>query len=66
MLGFLIPAVIVGGLIWLYFVYDRRRYQGRPAPGQRPTGEVFRDPVTGRTTRVYEDPETGGREYRPE
>lgn len=66
MLSFLIPVIVVAGLIWLYFLFDRRRYQGRRTAAQRRTNEVFRDPATGQTMRVYEDPETGAREYRPE
>lgn len=57
-----VTAILVG----LYFVYDRRRYRGQTHPGQRPTHEVFRDPATGQRMRVYEDPETGKRDYRPD
>lgn len=64
------PAVIVIAvvalLVWLYWRFDRRRYRGGKTAGQRPTGEVFRDPATGELTRVYEDPETGKRDYRSE
>jgi membrane protein implicated in regulation of membrane protease activity len=62
----LILAIVAGVLVWLYWRFDRRRYRGRADQGQRPTGEVFRDPVTGEVTRVYEDPETGARNYRPD
>jgi hypothetical protein len=30
------------------------------------TDEVFKDPTTGKLTRVYEDPSTGKRQYREE
>lgn len=65
-MGALLAVCIIVLLIVLYYVHDRRRYRGRSKPGQRPTGETFRDPATGRITRVYEDPETGERDYRPE
>lgn len=63
---FVCVVIAVALLVGLYFVYDRRRYRGRSTSAQVPTGEVFRDPATGRRTRVYEDPRTGAREYRPE
>lgn len=48
-----------------YFVWDHR-YRGDREGAFKPTGEVFRDPTTGRMTRVYEDPSTGRRQYREE
>lgn len=48
-----------------YFVWDRR-YRGGGQGAFKPTGEVFRDPTSGKMTRVYEDPTTGQREYREE
>jgi hypothetical protein len=57
---------IAGGLVWLYARFDRKRYRGKASAGQRPTGEVFRDPASGKTMRVYEDPVTGARDYREE
>lgn len=48
-----------------YFVWDRR-YRGGGEGSFRPTREVFRDPASGRLTRVWEDPRTGRREYREE
>lgn len=49
-----------------YFVWDRR-YRGATAGASlKPTGEVFKDPTSGKMTRVYEDPATGKREYREE
>jgi Flp pilus assembly protein TadB len=35
----------------------------RPEPRFQPTLEVFRDPASGRPTRVYVDPDTGERRY---
>jgi hypothetical protein len=48
-----------------YFVWDRR-YRGAKQGTFRPTDEVFKDPTTGKWTRVYEDPSTGARQYREE
>ena len=48
-----------------YFVWDRR-YRGGQSGAFKPTGEVFKDPTTGKMTRVYEDPSTGQRQYREE
>lgn len=51
---------VVGYLIW------DRRYRGGGTGDFKPTDEVFRDPTTGRMTRVHEDPRTGARQYREE
>jgi len=59
-LGIVVVFAIVG-----YFVWDRR-YRGVQQGIFKPTNEVFKDPTTGKTTRVYEDPETGRRQYREE
>ena len=48
-----------------YFVWDRR-YRGQQQGMFKPTGEVFKDPTSGKLTRVYEDPTTGRRQYREE
>ena len=48
-----------------YFVWDRR-YRGGQSGAFKSTGEVFKDPTTGKMTRVYEDPSTGQRQYREE
>jgi hypothetical protein len=58
--AFLLVFAIVG-----YFVWDRR-YRGERQGNFKPTNEVFRDPTTGKMTRVYEDPTTGKRQYREE
>ena len=60
----LLLAVIVIAVVG-YFVWDRR-YRGQQSGSFRPTGEVFKDPSTGKMTRVYEDPKTGQRQYREE
>ena len=66
MLTALFALLPIALLAWLYLRFDRQRYRGRATAAQRPTGEDFRDPATGQRMRVYEDPETGAREYRPE
>lgn len=66
MTSFIVPVLVIAVLVVLYIVFDRRRYHGNRAAGLRPTKEVFRDPGTGRLMRVYEDPQTGAREYRAE
>lgn len=48
-----------------YFIWDRR-YKGANQGNFKPTAEVFKDPTTGKLTRVYEDPSTGKRQYREE
>jgi len=48
-----------------YFVWDRR-YRGDADGAFKATSEVFKDPSTGKLTRVYEDPTTGRRQYRDE
>ena len=58
-------AVVIVFAIAGYFIWDRR-YRGRGEGVFKPTNEVFKDPTTGKLTRVYEDPETGARQYREE
>jgi len=58
-------AILVVFAIVGYFVWDRR-YRGGEQGSFKPTGEVFRDPTSGKLTRVYEDPSTGKRQYRDE
>jgi uncharacterized iron-regulated membrane protein len=49
-----------------YWLWDRRRYRGAVASGDRlePTAEVFVDPASGRRVRVFFDPRSGRRVYR--
>ena len=58
-------VVIIVFAIAGYFIWDRR-YRGGKGGIFKPTSEVFKDPTTGKLTRVYEDPETGKRQYREE
>ena len=69
-MGFLTYQLIVLVIIIVvavagYFVWDRR-YRGDQTGTFKPTSEVFRDPTSGKMTRVYEDPATGKRQYREE
>ena len=57
-------VVIVFAIVG-YFIWDRR-YRGAKEGIFKPTNEVFKDPTTGKLTRVYEDPETGKRQYKEE
>jgi len=59
-LAIVIVIAVVG-----YFVWDTR-YRGQSGGNFKPTSEVFKDPTTGKMTRVYEDPATGKRQYREE
>jgi hypothetical protein len=60
-----IALVVIVFAIVGYFVWDRR-YRGANQGNFKPTNEVFKDPTTGKLTRVYEDPSTGKRQYRDE
>ena len=64
-LQLIVLAVVIVFAIIGYFVWDRR-YRGEKEGIFKPTAEVFRDPTTGKMTRVFEDPETGRRQYREE
>jgi len=59
-----LACVIVFAIIG-YFIWDRR-YRGEKDGNFKPTNEVFKDPTSGKLTRVYEDPSTGKRQYREE
>ena len=61
-----IAVVVLVFAVVGYFIWDRR-YRGAGGAGNlQPTNEVFKDPTSGKMTRVYEDPATGKREYREE
>jgi len=58
-------ALVILALAVIGIAFDRRyRPRARATAAMRPTGERFRDPVTGVMVEVYEDPTTGTREYR--
>ena len=66
-----------GGFWWIagqlmivlaLIVFERTRYQpkvNRAAGVWKPTGERFEDPTSGKAIEVYENPQTGERDYRP-
>jgi hypothetical protein len=62
----IIVAVLVGGAAAV-FRWDRYRSAATAASESlQPTSEVFTDPASGTSMRVWYNPATGEREYRPE
>jgi hypothetical protein len=64
-----IVAVVIAAVIIALLGLDRyrgSRKKGDSSTSAQPTEEVFADPETGRRTRVWYDPLTGERQYRPE
>jgi hypothetical protein len=63
-----ILAVVIAGIVIALFGWDRYRGSRKTADDDsaHPTTEVFIDPETGRRMRVWYDPSTGKRDYRPE
>ena len=66
----MVEQVVIGVCVLVfavigYFVWDRR-YRGGTQGDFKRTNEVFKDPTSGKMTRVYEDPATGQRQYREE
>jgi len=62
----IILVIVIVFAVVGYFIWDKRYRGGGTAGNLKRTGEVFKDPTTGKMTRVYEDPSTGRREYREE
>jgi hypothetical protein len=62
-----IVAAVVLGVVAAVFGWDRYG-RGRKAAGDsaRPTDEVFIDPASGKSMRVWYNAATGEREYRPD
>lgn len=68
-LGWIILAVVIVGIVIALFGLDRYRGNRKKAgtsDAAQPTSEAFIDPDTGRKMRVWYDASTGKREYRPE
>lgn len=62
-----IVAVVVVGAVAAVFGWDRYRSSRKAdAESFQSTSEVFTDPASGRPMRVWYNPATGEREYRPE
>lgn len=65
--GWIVIGVVLVGVVFAAFGLDRYRGARRAATkASRPTDEVFTDPSTGKPMRVWYNPATGEREYRPE
>jgi len=67
--GWVVIAVVVVGVVIALFGWDRYRGSRKNADRRsafQPTDEVFSDPTTGKPTRVWYNPTTGEREYRPD
>ena len=62
-----IVAVVVLGIVAAVFGWDRYRGSKKAASeSAHPTDEVFIDPASGKPMRVWYNPTTGEREYRPD
>ena len=62
-----IVAIVVLGVVAALFGWDRYRNTRKGASeSSQPTSEVFTDPASGKPMRVWYNPATGEREYRPE
>jgi hypothetical protein len=65
--GWIVLAVVVVGVLAALFGLDRYRSDRKAVDDSaQPTSEVFTDPASGKPMRVWYNPATGEREYRPE
>ena len=62
----IVAVVVVVGIVVAVFGWDRYRDGKAPSESAQRTDEVFTDPATGKSMRVWFNPETGEREYRPD
>jgi hypothetical protein len=63
----IVGVVFVVGIVIAVFGWDRYRGSGKAtSESSQPTDEVSADPATGQSMRVWYDPATGEREYRPD
>lgn len=61
------PIACEVGIVLALIVFERSRYQpkvDRLSGVWKQTGERFQDPTSGETVEVYENPQTGERDYR--
>jgi hypothetical protein len=68
-LEWVILVVVIVGIVIALFGWDRYRGKSKTDGNNgnaQPTNEAFIDPETGRRMRVWYDPSTGQRDYRPE
>jgi hypothetical protein len=68
-LEWVILAVVIVGIVIAGFGWDRYRGNRKTTSDNseaKATDEIFIDPETGRRMRVWYDPGTGRRDYRPE
>jgi len=67
--GWVVIVVVVVGIVIALFGWDRYRVKRKGAGDDgafQSTSEVFIDPTTGQRTRVWYNPKTGERDYRPD
>ena len=67
-INWVVIAIVIAGIVIALFGWDRYHGSRKAArnDSSQPTTEVFIDPETGRRMRVWYDPGTGQRDYRPE
>jgi len=60
----IVAVVVAVGVVVAVFGWDRYRSNGKADPeSSQPTSEVFIDPTTGKSMRVWYNASTGEREY---
>jgi hypothetical protein len=65
--GWVVIAIVVVGVVAALFGFDRYRSTHKAGhETAQPTQEVFTDPTSGKPMRVWYNPATGEREYRPD
>ena len=63
----IVAVVVALGVVVAVFGWDRYRSNGKTtSKSSQPTSEVFTDPASGKSMRVWYNPSTGEREYRPD
>ncbi len=63
----IVAVVVAVGVVVAVFGWDRYRSNTKAvSESSQPTSEVFTDPASGKPVRVWYNPTTGEREYRPD